>query len=262
MARIKLQYGRKGIETFIPDECQASVFSLKDLPPVPEPGRVLGKRLKNPAGSRSLEELAENASGACVVVSDKTRYVPYRVLLPEILPVLEKAGTDVFFLTASGMHRPSSRDDIAEILGPDIPARYRVVNHDAGAGKDMVFLGEGASTGVPVFVNREYYEAELKILTGFIEPHFMAGFSGGRKSLCPGLSGIETIKFVHSPEILSHPLAKAGRLEGNPCSEAMFEAARMAGCDFIVHVTLTADREISGVFCGDMEEAFFEGVEL
>lgn len=258
MRAVKLKYGKTGLEVRAPEGLDFSVLEPAGAEILPAPRAELSAGLRAPSGSKSLESLARSASRACIVVSDKTRFVPYRALLPEILDILERQNTEVFFLVASGMHAPSSPGDITEFLGEDIAEKYEVISHRAEEESELLYLGRG-SCGIPVHINRRYYEADLKILTGFIEPHFMAGFSGGRKSVCPGISGLETIKFVHSAGILSSPLAEAGRLRGNPVSGAMFEAAELAGCDFIVNVTLNADKEITGIFCGGLREAFAEG---
>ena len=255
---IKLKYGRGALNISLPEGFNFSVLETERTAPLEDYGRELKAKLSRPSGAESLENLAESASRACIVVSDKTRYVPYRVILPEILRILDESGTEVFFLVATGMHGPSSQEDLIEILGEDIASGYKIINHRAADNAELAYLGRGAS-GVPVYINRNYYEADLKILTGFIEPHFMAGFSGGRKSICPGISGLDTIKFVHSAAILSSPRARAGCLEGNPVNTAIFEAAGLAGCDFMVNVTLNPDREITGIFCGGLNEAFAEG---
>ncbi len=258
MRAVKLKYGKGSIEVFPPGGLDFSVLEPAGGEVLPDPRGALSSGLRAPSGSASLESLAAAASRACIVVSDKTRFVPYRVILPEILDILERKKTEVFFLIASGMHAPSSPEDIIEILGEDAAGKYEVISHRAEEESELVYLGAGGC-GIPVHVNRRYYEADLKLLTGFIEPHFMAGFSGGRKSICPGISGLETIKFVHSAKILSSRFSGAGILSENPVNDAMFEAADLAGCDFIVNVTLDEDKEITGIFCGGLREAFAEG---
>ncbi len=258
---INLKYGKSGVEASIPAGADISVLDPGKTAPLPEQEDALKEKLSRPSGSESLRKLAESASRACIVVSDKTRYVPYRVILPEILRILEENNTEVFFLVAAGMHALSSPEDLREILGDEIVSKYEIINHSAADEAELEYLGRGDS-GIPVYINRNYCKADLKILTGFIEPHFMAGFSGGRKSVCPGISGLETIKFIHSARILSSPCARAGCLEGNPVNAAIFEAAELAGCDFIVNVTLNSAREITGIFCGGLREAFGEGVRI
>ncbi len=256
---VKLKYGKSGVEASIPAGAGIFVLDPGKVDPLQDQQEKLKEKLARPSGSKSLRSLAESASRACIVVSDKTRYVPYRVILPEILKILAESATEVFFLVAAGMHAPSSAEDLREILGDEIAGKYEIINHCAADESKLEYLGRGCS-GIPVYINRNYRQADLKILTGFIEPHFMAGFSGGRKSVCPGISGFETIKFIHSARILASPSARAGCLEGNPVNAAMFEAAELAGCDFTVNVTLNSAREITGIFCGGLREAFGEGV--
>ncbi len=259
--KVKLKYGKSGVKASIPGGVDISLLDPGKTAFLPEQQEALKEKLARPAGSKSLRGLAESASRACIVVSDKTRYVPYRVILPEILRTLEESNTEVFFLVAAGMHAPSSPEDLREILGGEIAGKYKIINHSAEDGRELEYLGRGDS-GIPVYINRNYCEADLKILTGFIEPHFMAGFSGGRKSVCPGISGLETIKFIHSARILSSPYSRAGCLGENPVNAAISEAAELAGCDFIVNVTLNSAKEITGIFCGGLKEAFGEGVRI
>ena len=254
-----LNYGKDALRISIPETRGVSVLDPKGIPALENPQAELREKLLTPAGSEGLPSLCRGGKNACIVVSDKTRFLPYGILLEEILRVMDECGVVPTILVACGMHSPTSGEDLEEMLGKEIVKKYRVINHDARAPEAVVDLGRGPS-GVPVHVNRCYYESDLKVLTGLIEPHFMAGFSGGRKSVCPGISGLETIKFVHSAKILDSPRARAGCLEMNPCSEAMFEAAGAAGCDFIVNVTLNRDRKITGIFCGGLKEAFLEGV--
>lgn len=261
MNRIRLDYGKGTIEAEIPDGYQTAVLNMKETRALDDPVPALKEKLRSPAGTRELAELCRKAKTACIVVSDKTRAAPNKILLPPILEILNAFSIKTKILVACGMHSPTVGKDLEDILGEEILRRYEVINHDARDKSGLVHLGEGKS-GVAVYVNRIYCESDLKMLTGFIEPHFMAGFSGGRKSVCPGIAGMETIKYAHSPEVLESPLAKAGVLTGNPCSEFAFETAAMAGCDFIVNVTLTAGKEISGIFCGDLKMAFLEGVKL
>jgi nickel-dependent lactate racemase len=147
------------------------------------------------------------------------------------------------------------------MVGPAIVERYRIENHDGRKLSSHTFLGE-TPRGVPVWVDSRYVQADLKITTGLIEPHFMAGFSGGRKLICPGLAALETVKVWHGPDFIEHPNARAGCLDGNPVHQENTRIGRMAGCDFIVNVVIDRQRRLLSVVAGDMEAAFARGVEF
>lgn len=145
-------------------------------------------------------------------------------------------------------------------MGAEIAAKYRIVNHDARQRSSHSYLGT-TSRGTPIWVDSTYVQADLKITTGFIEPHLMAGFSGGRKLICPGIASLDTIRVMHSPRILENVHACEGRLNGNPFHEEALEIAHAAGVDFIVNVALDEQRRITGIFAGDLEQAHQQGVE-
>ncbi len=231
---------------------------------IADQARAVADALARPIDSPPLSEIARAKGGGqvVIVISDITRPVPNRVILPPILDVLHTAGIErdaITILIATGMHRPSTPEERLELVGPEIVERYRIVDHKAEAEDEQVKLPEPTSSGTTVYVDRLYAEADLKIVTGFIEPHFMAGFSGGRKAVCPGLVNLETIQKFHSPEFLEAPKATFGVLEGNPCHAEALEVARRVGIDFLVNVTVTTDQEITGVYAGDFEAAHEAG---
>ncbi len=259
---IRLAYGKTGIDMDVPDRNLKQVLRIRDIPGIPDPVAALDARLRNPIGAPSLWELAEGKRNAVVVISDVTRPVPNKVLLPSILRTLRDAGIPeecVTILVATGLHRPNLGDELAGMVGEEFVAAFRIVNHDARDGKSVRRIGT-TSTGTPVFINAIYLDADLKITTGYIEPHIFAGFSGGRKLICPGIAGEETIKRNHSPRFIEHPLACEGSLKGNPLHEELLEIAAMAGCDLAVDVTLNEQREITGIFAGDIFRAHDAGV--
>ncbi|MCA9099008.1 MAG: nickel-dependent lactate racemase, partial [Planctomycetaceae bacterium] len=199
---------------------------------------------------------------ACILICDITRPVPNKVLLPPILETLAAAGVPregITILIATGMHRPNEGDELVELVGESIAANYRVINHFGQNLAEHTYLGT-TERNVPVWIDSRYIEAELKITTGLIEPHLMAGYSGGRKLICPGIAALETVKVWHGPQFLEHPLADCGILAGNPVHDENTKIALMAGCDFIVNVTLSQEREITSVVAGDMIQAFERGV--
>jgi lactate racemase len=262
--RVHLEYGRTGLDVELPDENVVGRLEYRAAEPLADPQAELLASLKEPIGAAPLAELARGRRSACVVISDVTRPVPNRGLLPPILDTLERAGVarrNILVLVATGLHRPNLGEELVEMVGSFVAENYRVENHHGKNRDEHTYLGQTAR-GVPVWIDTRYVKADLKITTGLIEPHFMAGFSGGRKLICPGLAALETVQAWHGPDFLEHPNARNGCLEGNPVHEENTAIARMAGCDFIVNVVIDAKRRILHVAAGDMEAAFLEGVEF
>lgn len=254
-----LDFGRTGLMIDVPDSNLLSVVDQELRPGLHDPAGLVLQKLCSPAGTRPLRDLCRDKKTACVVVSDKTRPVPNAIILPPILETLDRMDMRITILIACGMHAPTVGSELEDLLGKDIAARYRIVNHLGEDPSQLVNLGTGSS-GAPIVINRHYMEADLRIVTGFIEPHFMAGFSGGRKAVCPGISGMETMRFAHSPELMESPFSSAGVIAKNPFHEFSLEAARRARVDFMLNVTLNRDKQITGVFAGDLEKAHDEGV--
>ncbi len=262
--RVTLEYGREGLDVSLPDANIVKCLGYRAAKPIPDPGSATGEVLAAPSGSAPLADLARGRKSACVVICDVTRPVPNAVLLPPILETLESAGIsrqEILILVATGLHRPNLGKELEEMVGPEIARTYRIENHDGLNGQAHTYLGE-SPRGVPVSIDSRYIQAELKIATGLIEPHFMAGFSGGRKLVCPGLAALETVRVWHGPRLLEHPKACVGVLDQNPVHEENTWIARRAGCDFIANTVIDADRRILKVVAGDMEAAFHEGVDF
>jgi lactate racemase len=262
--RVTLDYGRTGLEVELPDANVVGPLGLQPVAPLADPVRSLEQALLHPTGSPPLAELARGRKSACILICDVTRPVPNELLLTGILRTLEEAGIPreaILILIATGLHRPNEGDELVELVGPRIAAEYRIENHHGKNRDEHTYLGE-SPRGVPVWIDSRYVEADLKIATGLIEPHLMAGYSGGRKLICPGIAALETVKVWHGPDFLEHPRADCGLLDGNPVHEENTRIARMAGCDFIVNVTLDSRRRVTSIVAGDMEEAFLKGVEF
>lgn len=262
--RVKLSYGRTGLEVELPDERVVRTLAYKDAEPLPEPRASLAHLLTNPMGSPPLSELAKGKRNACILICDITRPVPNETILTPVLESLEAAGIpkeQILILVATGLHRPNLGDELVEMVGPRIAAEYRIENHDGLDRAAHVYLGD-SPRGVPIWLDRRFVESDLKITTGLIEPHFMAGYSGGRKVICPGIAALETVKVWHGPDFLEHPCANSGILDGNPVHEENTWIAQRAGCDFIVNVVIDAERRPLAFFAGDMITAFERGVEF
>lgn len=263
--RVRLKYGTEGLDLEFPETPNfKGVLYPAQTDPLPDPSQAVENALNEPIESRPLQKLARGKKDAVIVISDITRPVPNTLLLPVICRQLEAAGiarAQVTILIATGIHRPNEGAELERLVGREIASNYRIINHFSKQQNDMVLVGH-IGEGVPAYVNRHYIAAELKILTGFIEPHMWAGFSGGRKSILPGISSVQTLEFMHGPEMVAHPKTAYGVLDGNPFHEAGLEIMQKAGADFIVNVTLDTDKRVTGVFAGDPVEAHLQGVEF
>jgi nickel-dependent lactate racemase len=260
--QVCLEYGRTGLNVDLPADRDVCVLSYKDAQPLPDPGAELLSKLRVPRGSVPLRDLANGRQDACILICDITRPVPNELILRHVLAELESAGIareQILILVATGLHRPNLGDELVELVGDHIFENYRIENHDGQDRDSHVYLGESPN-GVPIWIDSRYANADLKIATGLIEPHFMAGFSGGRKLICPGVAALETIKVWHGPRFLEHPNADTGILVGNPVHEENTWIARHVGCDFIVNVVIDANRQPLKFVAGDMIDAFEEGV--
>jgi nickel-dependent lactate racemase len=262
--RITLDYGRTGLEVDLPADRVVGPLAIRPATPLADPEAAIAAALANPIGSPPLAQVARGRKNACILVCDITRPVPNRAILPPLLKTLEDQGIarrDILILIATGLHRPNEGAELVEMLGPEIAANYRVENHDGKALAEHDYLGT-TPNGVPAYLDRRYVRADLKITTGLIEPHLMAGYSGGRKVICPGIAALETVKIWHGPRFLEHPNADCGIVAGNPVHEENTRIALMAGCDFIVNVCLDGLRRITWVGAGDMIRAWEEGVRF
>ena len=263
--QITLDYGKTGLTVTLPDDrLVAPPLAIRPAPPLTNPEAALEAALANPIGTKPLSELARGRKTACVVVCDITRPVPNSLLLPPVLRTLEAAGvprSGITILVATGLHRPNEGDELVELVGEFVAKNYRCENHHGKATDEHDFLGT-TPKGVPAWIDKRYTRAELKITTGLIEPHLMAGYSGGRKVICPGIAGLETVRVWHGPRFLEHPKADCGSVEGNPVHEENTLIAQMAGCDFIVNVCIDGKRQVTGLWAGDMIRAWEEGVKF
>ncbi len=261
--KIDLLYGKKGLSLDIPEKNLDKVIRKKKMPKIDNPEEKIKEALSHPIGTPPLREIAKGKKKATIVISDITRPVPNKTLLPPLLEELKSAGIEedkITILIATGIHRPNIGDELIELIGEELARRYRVINHDAMDTSDMKYVGKTGN--IPIYINKYFLDADLKILTGLIEPHFMAGFSGGRKSILPGISSFETVKYYHSPYILESPYAKNLTLENNPFHEGATQIAKITGVDFILNVVIDEERNIGGIFAGDLEKAYEKGVEF
>ena len=263
--RVRLDYGKTGLDVELPGNGKVvGPLSIREAPPLANPQAALEAALANPIGTAPLAELAKGKKDACIVICDITRPVPNQLLLPPILRTLEEAGIPrekITILIATGLHRPNEGDELVELVGAEVAKNYRCVNHHGKVREEHDFIGT-TPRGVPAWIDSRYVRADLKITTGLIEPHLMAGYSGGRKLICPGIAGLDTVKVWHGPKFLEDPRADCGILEGNPVHEENTLIAKMAGCDFIVNVAIDGKRQVTWLGAGDMMDAWMEGVKF
>ncbi len=260
--KVRLDYGTAGLEVELPDANVTQVLGLRPAPPLTDPANAVRSALTHPIGCAPLSELAAGRSRVCIVVCDVTRPVPNKTLLPPILETLLAAGIEkqqITILIATGTHRPNLGDELDRLIGSKIASEYAVVNHDCRNETSHVSLGMSPA-GVPVSLDRVFVQADLRITVGLIEPHFMAGFSGGRKLVMPGIASIETISNWHCPRFLESPLSQSGTVGGNPVHAESLAIAKMCRPNFIMDVTLDEQNQITGIFAGDLEQAWYAGV--
>ena len=248
---VSIPYGRTHLEADIPDHRLLGVFEAPLPPPAPDPVAEVEHALDNPIGSSRLEELAAGKRNAVVILSDHTRPVPSRILLPPMLARLRRGNPaiDITLLVATGFHRGTRREELVEKLGEDIVAREQIVVHDSADPESVVDAGVLPSGG-RLLLNRLALEADLVVSEGFIEPHFFAGFSGGRKSVLPGIASRETVLANHCAEFIADARARTGILEGNPIHRDMVFAADTAKLAFVLNVVLGQGKRIVRAFAG------------
>jgi nickel-dependent lactate racemase len=262
---VELLFGSQTIQLELPDS--TDVLTMGEVTPLLDPADAVERALQDPIGCESLSSLAHRArtadseARAVVVVSDHTRPVPYRGAGGILWPILRKllnggfAPSRILVLVATGTHPPLTETQLRRLLDPKVfEAGIPVENHDARDTDMLVSLGT-TTGGMEVHVDRRYLQARLRVLTGLVESHFIAGASGGRKAICPGLVGEATTYRFHSAEVMASPQARDLNLEGNPCHELALEAARLAGAEFTVNVTLDKHYRMTGVFAGELEQA-------
>jgi nickel-dependent lactate racemase len=245
----KLLYGEGFVSVNLPVTNTKYILESRHLPGCKNEAASIRQALRNPIGCSALRSRIRKNDKVVIITTDNTRHCPDNRILPVILEELEAAipHQNITIVVALGLHPPLNKEQLASKLGSKIVRNYIVKNHNP---EDSVRIGT-TSRGNPVEVLREIVEADFRISTGFIEPHFFAGYSGGRKSIMPGVSSVRAIQHNHSYEMVQHQNARAGVLDGNPVHEDMVEQAKMAKLDFIVNVLLNKERQITHVFAGN-----------
>src|SRR5262245_25181642 len=255
---IHLQYGKDGLEIEIPPN-NVTTLAPRFVPGLPDEGAAFREAVRAPINSKPLRELIGANDRVAIVIPDITRPLPSDRLLAWLFDELDHAPAEnLATFNCTGAHRVNTPAELASMVGDEIASRYRIVNHNSHDAATLAFAGK-TTDGRDLFFNREYVEADKRIVMGFIEPHFMAGFSGGYKGVFPALADIDSIMHYHRADVIGHPLSTWGVTEGNPTQEQIRANGIAAPVDFLVNVTLNRGRQITGFFCGETLAAHERG---
>jgi nickel-dependent lactate racemase len=259
---VRLAYGRTGLWIALPDDGTVTLIEPQQVPGLPDEEAAITAALRSPAGTPALRELVGPDDTVAVVFSDLTRPMPNDRVLPPLLAELALAGVDdeqIVLVNALGTHRPQTEEELRRMLGEAVAGRSRVVQHNAWDDENLVEVSRNRA-GRAVGINRAYMEASVRILTGFIEPHFFAGFSGGPKAVLPGIADVESIVDNHGAAMIADAKATWTVTDGNPLWEEMLAVAQSTAPAFVLNVTLNQERQITGVFGGELVAAHGQGV--
>lgn len=257
--KVRLAYGKKDIEIDVPDH--AKVIEPRYIPKINNEREEAFAAIRNPIGTAPLKEMVKSTDTVSIVISDNTRPTPNHKLIPWLLEELDHVPKENFvIINGTGSHRDNTREEFIEMLGRDVVDTVKVINNNAFDKSTQTYLGK-SSTGAEIFLNKVYCESDFRIVTGFIEPHFFAGFSGGPKGIMPGIAGIDTIMHFHSAKMIAHPKSTWGLIEGNPVQMETTEIVQKCKPDFMLNVTLNGDKEITSFFAGDVIKAHRKGCE-
>jgi lactate racemase len=267
--KVKVEFLGGPLLVAVPPDCVE--LRMKKVEALKNPQREIAKAIDKPCGGSTLEEMVRRKGKpagdlkVAITVSDITRPVPYRGRNGILTPLCKKLQSlkiqkkNIQIVVGTGTHRASTAKEKMEMFGKEVVSAYRILDHDCEDQSGLVAAGKTPS-GSEVFINKYFYEADLKIATGLTESHFMAGASGGRKAVCPGLVDKRTIQKFHGPDFLESPFATNLVLEGNPCHEEAVAVAKAVGVDFAMTVTLDPNMRLTGVFAGDLEEVLQQAV--
>ena len=258
---VNLAYGRGHLTVDFPED-RTTVIEPSNRPGLKDEKAAVHHALSHPTGSRPLGDRIQSTDRVCILFTDITRATPNDRLIPWLLEHLAHVPKDnITLLNQTGTHRPNTPDELRTMLTPEVVENYRIVNHECEDESSLVQVGK-MRDGTPALLNRIALEADLRVVTGFIEPHFFAGFSGGIKGLMPGVAGLKSVMSNHGAKNIGDPNATFGITNGNPLWEELRDIALKAGSSFLLNVALNDERAITGVFAGDIIEAHREGCEF
>jgi lactate racemase len=258
--QVSLAYGRGRLAAEVPND--AVIIRPEELAGLPDERAAFTAAMRAPIGSPPLRDLASPSSRVAIVIADITRPSPSERMVPWIMQELANVPREQFvIINGTGSHRANTRDELIQMLGAEVVETTRIVNHTAFDDSTLTYLGT-TSYGGPIWVNNDYLQADLRIVTGFIEPHFFAGFSGGPKGVIPGVAGIKTIMHLHNAQMIGDPRSTWALLEGNPVQGEIREAVAMAPPHFMVNVALTSQRAITALWAGHYIQAHEVGCQF
>lgn len=264
MAEFRLNYGRNGVSLDLPDSLDVTLVRKPSMPKLRDPQAAARAALREPVGCEPLSVLAKRASKACIVICDITRPVPNHLFLRPIIEEMMNAGLpadNITVLIATGLHRPNLGEELEELVGDRwVLDRVRVLNHDAREDSQHAMLGTTQTRGTVVRLNRALVDADLRIATGLVEPHFMAGYSGGRKVIAPGVAHAETITTFHSARFMADPATRNCNFENNPLHEEQLEIVRMLGGAYAINTVIDEQRNLSFINFGEIIESHRQAV--
>ena len=265
MANVKFPYGKEFLEYDFNENELIGVLesSIEEYKPLGTPEELVKAAMENPIGSPRLSELAKGKKNIVIIASDHTRPVPSKVIIPPMLREIREGSPDaeITILIATGCHRGTTRDELVAKFGEEIVNSVNIYVHDCDEREKLVNLGKLPSGG-DCEVNTIAVNADLLVAEGFIEPHFFAGFSGGRKSVLPGVCGRKTVLTNHCAEFIADPCSRTGILDGNPIHNDMLWAAERAGLKYVVNVVLNAEKQAIYAVAGDTFAAHKKGVDF
>lgn len=261
--KVRLAYGKKGLDLDQPG-LQAEVIMPGHQPGLADERSAILEALDRPTGAEPLSQWLAPDCSICITFTDLTRPTPNERIMPVLLEYLHRHGVrkeQITLLNQLGTHRPNTPDELDRMLTPGVARTYRVINHEPENRSAHVQLGV-TDSGAPALINRHFVEADVRIVTGFIEPHLFAGFSGGPKCIMPGVAALETVMSNHGYRHIADPHSTFGVTDGNPIWEEMRDIALRTGKAFLLNVALNNDREVTAVFAGDLLESHREGCEF
>ncbi len=261
---VSIRYGKGELHIRLPKGCEPTIIRKPDMPILPDPLAAIRRALSNPVSAPSIAELATGVQRVCIVICDITRPVPNGPILKGLIEQLLDSGVAldrITILIATGLHRPNLGREMREVVGDDwVFDKVRIENHFARDRQWMVDLGRTPTDGIPVILNRHLVDADLRVAIGLVEPHFMAGYSGGRKVIAPGVAGEETIRTFHNHRFMADPLACNGNLLNNPLHRGQIEILKILGKSYAINTVIDESRRMSFVNFGDCETSHLESV--
>ena len=260
--KIQFPYGKTHLEYDF-ETVNVLTSSIEEYDPGLSEQALVDGAMAAPEGGKTLRELVKGKEKIVLIASDHTRPVPSKVIVPPMLREIREGNpnADITILISTGCHRETTKEELVSKFGQEIVENEKIVVHDCDDGENLVNIGTLPSGG-QCLINRLAVEADLLVAEGFIEPHFFAGFSGGRKSVLPGVAGRETVLANHCSEFIAHPQSRTGILDGNPIHEDMLWAAKQANLRYIVNVVLNGEKEVIYAVAGDLEAAHKKGTDF